>query len=99
MSEHGSESFVENSSSEYSVSEDEGSNSTEKSPETPAIARGQSRFVNLSKAVFYGVLLLAAVAVGTLTYFFISKQENDDFESDVSTWDMQRLATWSDEEY
>ena len=80
MSENESEFSVSNSSSGCSVSEDEGSNLTEKSPE----ARGESRAVNLSKAVFYCVLLLAAVTVGTLTYFFVSRQEDDDFESDVS---------------
>jgi hypothetical protein len=47
------------------------------------IAQDETSAVNRSKILVYLVLLITATAVGTATYFFLSKEEHDDFESEV----------------
>jgi hypothetical protein len=47
------------------------------------IAQDETSAVNRSKIVVYLVLLVTAAAVGTATYFFVSKEEHDDFETEV----------------
>ena len=62
---------------------DEGSHSGS-SGDAP-LAQKETRAVNRSKLLVYFVLLLAATAMGTLTYVFVSNQQEKDFETDVSS--------------
>jgi hypothetical protein len=48
-----------------------------------SMAGNATRAVNLSKMLVHLSLLLAGVAVGTATYFFVAHQEEENFVVDV----------------
>jgi hypothetical protein len=55
-----------------------------------SLAGNETRAVNRSKMLVHFALLLAGVAVGAATYFFVAHQEEENFEVDVS----KRLRAW-----
>jgi hypothetical protein len=56
----------------------------------PDASSNETRAVNRSKMLVHFALLLAGVAVGAATYFFVAHQEEENFEVDVS----KRLRAW-----
>ena len=47
------------------------------------VGKTETRAVNWSKGIVYLVILLAAAGIGTATYLFTSKEEENDFENEV----------------
>jgi hypothetical protein len=69
---------------EHSLTETSGKDSsTSGTSSESSIAHDETSAVNRSKVLVYLVLLITAAAVGTATYFFVAKEEQDDFESEV----------------
>jgi hypothetical protein len=60
-----------------------GSATTEVDEIGETLAARETKAVNAGKALVFGVLLLAAVAMGWLTYWFTSEDEQNAFESSV----------------
>ena len=73
-STHGASSSNLCEESEHSGSDSSSSN---------GLGRQETRAVNRSKLLVYLILFISAVAVGTATYIFVSKGEEQDFEVDV----------------
>jgi hypothetical protein len=74
--------MVEDWSDEYSTTEISEKEASSSSSVTP-IGQHETKAVNRSKSLVYLVLLIAAAAAGTATYFFLSIKEQEDFESEV----------------
>ena len=51
---------------------------------TPEIASRETRWVNYSKVLVVAVILIMAAAMGVITYQFVSSQETNDYEQQVS---------------
>jgi hypothetical protein len=84
--------------SESSGDERTSTNGTDKASEPSAassgtldLTRSETRAVNRSKALVYLILLCAAAAVGTVTYFLTSNEETATFQADVRTMDTMLL--------
>jgi hypothetical protein len=60
-----------------------GSATTEVEEKGETLAAGETKAVNAGKVLVFGVLIIAAVAMGWLTYWFVSDDEQDAFESSV----------------
>jgi hypothetical protein len=71
-------------SDEHSATETSAREASTSSSATPIIGQQETKAVNRSKSLVYLVLLVSAAAAGTATYFFLSIEEQDDFESEVS---------------
>ena len=52
----------------------------------PELAQEETKAVNRSKWLVYGVLLIAAVSVGTYLFTFLRDEEEKDFETKVSKY-------------
>lgn len=66
---------------EHSISE--ASSKASAASSESVIAQDETTAVNRSKCVVYLVLLITAAAMGTAAYFYVSKGEQKDFESEV----------------
>jgi hypothetical protein len=82
-SEHGSVSSMRFDGT--SAHGEESSSSNERSDLSPALAAKETRQVNRSKILVYLVLLVSAVTVGYFTYYFLSQEEENNFETQVSS--------------
>jgi hypothetical protein len=67
----------------HSTTENSFKDASDSSSATP-IGQHETKAVNRSKILVYLVLLVAAAAAGTATFFLMSIEEQDDFESEVS---------------
>jgi hypothetical protein len=84
LAEEASHEEEEGMSDEHSMSETSAKDSVASATSNESvIAQDETAAVNRSKFAVYLVLLVTAAAVGTATYFFVSKEEHDDFESEV----------------
>jgi hypothetical protein len=70
-------------SDEHSTIESNAKEASTSSNATP-LGQHETKAVNRSKSLVYLVLLVAATAADTATYFFLSVEEQDNFESEVS---------------
>ena len=73
-----------NCSDDVSTSTPEASQSSSNATERTALEKRGLKAINRSKALVYAALIVAAVAVGTCTYFFIRNGEQALFRSEVS---------------
>jgi hypothetical protein len=71
-------------SDEHSSTETSAKEASTSSHASPIIGQQETKAVNRSKSLVYLVLLVVAAASGTATYFFLSVEEQDDFEFEVS---------------
>jgi hypothetical protein len=84
LAEEASHEEEEGMSDEHSMTETSNKDSVASSTSNESvIAQDETSAVNRSKFIVYLVLLVTAAAVGTATYFFMSKEEHDEFESEV----------------
>jgi uncharacterized protein HemX len=75
---------AEGMSDEHSLTETSAKETSTSSSATPPMAQHETNAVNRSKILVYLVLLVAAAAAATATYFLLSIEEQNDFESEVS---------------
>jgi hypothetical protein len=88
-SSSGSSSFHESSTTNSERGSTEGSSaisgsSNQSKEQQEELAAKESRAVRKSRVAFVGVLALAAVVGGTITYLYSSRAEIKDFETEVS---------------